>query len=52
MRPPREVGPAKDIAAHLYVHPRVRTHKESAAVAQAQSRPSEAQEARAGSVPV
>jgi hopanoid C-3 methylase len=52
IRPPREVGPAKEVAAHLYVHPRVRTHKASVAVAEAQSRAAEAQEAQAGSVSI
>jgi len=38
IRQPRAIAPGKEIAASLYIHPRVRTHKASAAVAQAQGR--------------
>ena len=38
IRRPRAIEPGKEIAANLYIHPRVRTHKASAPVAQAQGR--------------
>ena len=38
MRQPREIAPGKEIAANLYIHPRARMHKASAAMAQARAR--------------